>query len=458
MNQLPRHVYAVGIGGIGVSAIARFFMANGVRVSGSDPSTLPTVEDLRQLGADIVTIPQPERLADVDLLIYTDAYPPDQVERAAAVARGIPCLSFAQSLGWIMSRYQRRVGVSGTNGKSTTSAILGLILTNAGHEPSVFVGSRVAEFKGNLRLGTSDVFVAEADEYRDHFLQLHPTMAIITSVELDHVEFFKTQERMEESYEQFVAQLNGGLLVINADDPVAMRRWATRPQTVSFGFNPLATVRIESFEAGEGQEKFTLHRGSERFGPFTIHIPGRYNVMNVVGAMVMAESLGVPFSEMSKTISDFRGIWRRFEVLNPGGRTLVINDYAHHPTSVRGTIDGARVFYPSRRLIAVFQPHHRQRLKALFDDFAQSFKCAHLVILTETYTVAGRETTDQDLKTSWDLTEAVRAQGVKCHYAPALSDVINHIAAIVQPGDALLLMGAGDIWTLGRPLADTYGK
>lgn len=455
--RLPKHVYAVGIGGIGVSAIARFFLAHGVRVSGSDPSTLPTIEDLRKLGADIVTIPQPERLADVDLLIYTDAYPPDQVERAAAAARGIPSLSFAEALGWMMGQYRQRVGVAGTNGKSTTSAILGLILTQAGHDPSVFVGSRVAEFDGNLRLGQSDVFVAEADEYRDHFLQLHPTAAIITNVELDHVEYFETQERMEDSYERFVAQLNGGWLVMNADDPVAMRRWKDRPKTVTFGFSEAATVRIESFVATEGQEHFTLHRGDQRFGPFTIHIPGRYNVMNVVGAMVMAELLGVPFATMTKTISDFRGIWRRFEVLNPGGRTLVINDYAHHPTSVRGTIDGARVYYPSRRLIAVFQPHHRQRLKALFDEFAASFHSAHLVILTETYTVAGRETTDKDLKTSWDLTEAVRHQGVKCYYAPALSDVINHVAAMVQPGDALLLMGAGDIWTIGQPLADTYG-
>lgn len=453
----PKHVYAVGIGGIGVSAIARYFLARGVRVSGSDPSTLPTIEDLRRLGADIVTVPQPERLADVDLLIYTDAYPPDQVERAAAAARGIPSLSFAEALGWMMGQYRQRVGVAGTNGKSTTSAILGLILTQAGHDPSVFVGSRVAEFHGNLRLGQTDIFVAEADEYRDHFLQLHPTAAIITNVELDHVEYFETQERMEDSYERFVAQLNGGLLVMNADDPVAMRRWQDRPNTVTFGFSEAATVRIESFVASEGQEQFTLHRGDQRFGPFTIHIPGRYNVMNVVGAMVMAELLGVPFAAMAKTISDFRGIWRRFEVLNPGGRTLVINDYAHHPTSVRGTIDGARVYYPSRRLIAVFQPHHRQRLKALFDEFATSFHSAHLVILTETYTVAGRETTDQDLKTSWDLTEAVRRQGVKCHYAPALSDVINHVAALVQPGDAILLMGAGDIWTLGQPLADTYG-
>ncbi len=453
-----KHLYAIGIAGVGVSAVARWYLQKGWRVSGSDPRPSPLVDDLRSLGADIVQIPMASRLADVDLVVYTDDVPVDQVERQEATRRGIPAASFAEALGTIMQDRPERLTVAGTNGKSTTSALLGIIVASVDRDPTVFVGSRVKEFSGNMRIGQGPHFIAEADEYRDHFLNFSPTAALITNVELDHVEYFKTVERMEDSYRQFLQKLPPQAPIIyNQDDPGAVRVCAEYSQAISFGFSDQADARIVAYSSAAEQETFQIAYAGETSQKFTLHVPGRFNVLNAVGAVMMAHAHGIPINDCIAAVGAFRGIWRRFEVLNPGAGTLVINDYAHHPTSVRATIGGARVFYPQRRIIAVFQPHHRHRLQALFHEFATAFESAHEIIITDVYAVPGREDDDPTLPTSRDLVAAMTASGWNVHYAPSLTDVANTIAAIVKPGDAIVLMGAGDIWTLAQPLIDVYG-
>lgn len=450
-----KRVYCIGLGGVGVSAVAKYFLARGATVRGSDPNRNPLVDDLLRLGATWWPDERPERLAaDVDLVVYTDDAHPDHPLRRRAEQLGIPSQNFSVTLGLIMDGYRQRLAVAGTNGKSTTTALLGLLLADAGLDPAVFIGSRLSDFNGNLRLGRNDVFVAEADEYRDHFLNLRPTAAVITNVELDHVDYFRNDERLLTSFRKFAQDVTADHLVINGDD---QRLVALFPQAVTFGFSQAAQLQAPEVRQAAGQQTFTaVWRGSS-LGEFTLRIPGRFNIANAMAAMAAALVAGASPMTFPATLERFRGIWRRFQVLTaPASPVTVVSDYAHHPTAVRVTLEGAKAFYPGRRLLAVFQPHHHNRLTALFDDFVKSFVAADHSIIVETYTVPGREPQTNDVKTSRQLVAALAAQGRAADYALSPAEAETMIRHIAQPGDVVLVMGAGNVWRIGETLAAAY--
>jgi UDP-N-acetylmuramate--alanine ligase len=453
-NAFGKSVYCIGIGGVGVSAIARISLHSGARVLGSDMRRSPLIDDLVQGGADIVFAPDPSRITAEMTVIYSDDVPPNHPERAAATACGATSYSFAEALGIAMSPSRHRVAIAGTNGKSTTTSITGLLAANAGLDPMVFVGSRLKEFQGNVRFGGTEYFIAEADEYRDHFLHYHPTIATVTNIELDHVDYFKTMSRMVESFQRFVTPEMQ--LIANADNRTSRDLWTGRAKTTWFGFGPDADVRVHSWKTSSGQQEITIAYQGKIYGPFRLRIPGKINVENAVAAMTTAFVLGIPFESMTETLDAFRGIWRRFDILTPDSPITVINDYAHHPTSVQATITAAKSFFPNRRIIAVFQPHHRHRLHALFDGFANAFTAADVTILTDIYVVAGRDEAQVATPTSADLLTAIERHDQPIVYAPKLSDVQQSLRGMCRPGDVVLLMGAGDIWELGQPLATAF--
>lgn len=450
-NAFTNHLYCIGIGGVGVSAIAKIALHQGLRVSGSDMRRSPLIDDLLQAGADIVFQPDASRISAGMTIIYSDDVPEHHSERVAGRNLSLPAMSFAQALGAVMSPSHHRIAIAGTNGKSTTTAITGLLTASAGLDPVVFVGSRLREFEGNVRFGGSEYFIAEADEYRDHFLHYKPTMVTITNIELDHVDYFKTLARLIESFRRLVTP--EVVLVANADDRNARELWAGRPNTTWFGFGPDADVRVQSWKTSAGKQEMTLSYQGATYGPFTLRIPGKINVENAVAAMTTAMVLGVPFSEMEKPLDAFRGIWRRFDILHPDAPTTVINDYAHHPTSVQATIAAAKSFFPKRRVIAVFQPHHRHRLHALFDGFAKAFTAADVTVLTDIYVVAGRDEAQFSSPTSADLLTAIERHDQPILYAKTMKDVQETLRDMALPGDVILLMGAGDIWEVGQSLA-----
>ncbi|MBI5466709.1 MAG: UDP-N-acetylmuramate--L-alanine ligase [Candidatus Kerfeldbacteria bacterium] len=451
---IPKHIYVLGLGGVGVSAVAKYFLSRGTRVVGSDPRRNPLIDDMVKLGATYYAEEDPVHLDErTELLVYTDDAHEDHPLRQRARSLNIPCQSFAETLGQIMADYPQRLAVAGTNGKSTTSALTGLLLADAGQDPTVFVGSRLTEFNGNLRLGGPGIFVAEADEYRDHFLQLHPNQAVITNIELDHVDYFGNRSRLEKSFLDFAADISPGRLVINGDDRALRTLW---PKAVTFG-NGSADATISHVKTGAGYQEFSLAWRDLDLGRFTLHIPGSFNIMNAVAAMTASLVAGASPTTFANTLANFRGIWRRFQILTaPTSAVTVVNDYAHHPTAVRVTLEGARAFFPGRRIVAVFQPHHHNRLTALFNDFTRCFAAADRTVIVETYTVSGREPAVADTKSSQELAAALQAQQRHAEYAADPLAAEAFLRHIVEPGDVVLIMGAGDIWHIAESLAATY--
>ncbi len=452
-----KKVYCLGLGGVGVSAVAKYLLAHGVTVVGSDPNHNPLVDDAIKFGAIYFTTEDAAQLtADVQLVITTDDARPEHPVRLQAKKLGIPVENFSVTLGQIMATYQQRICIGGTNGKSTTTALTGLLLEAAGLHPTVFVGSRVSQFDGNLRLGAGNVLVAEADEYRDHFLNFQPTVATITNIELDHLDYFPSLDQVKHSFSMFESLVPAdGTVVLNADDPSSMDINSNHT-TLRFGMNERADVRAVHLRQIAGQQQFEIFLHGKRQGTYTLHLPGTFNVINAVASVASALAVGADPATFAKTIADFRGVWRRFENLNPGAPVTIVNDYAHHPTAVRGTLDGAKAFYPGRRIVAVFQPHHHNRLTKLFDDFAKSFDSADETIIVETYTVPGREPKSEDTKSSRDLALALQRQGRGAEYAESPAQAQSKLETLLKPGDVCIIMGAGDIWRIGEPLAKHY--
>lgn len=452
-----KKVYCVGLGGVGVSAVAKYFLAHGVPVSGSDPVRSPLVDDVIHGGGQWFDRPDPSRISkDIDLLVYTDDARPDHPERQAAQQLKVPTQNFSMTLGEIMSTYRQRICLAGTNGKSTTTALTGLLLEAARLHPTVFVGSRVSQFNGNLRLGAGQTFVAEADEYRDHFLNLHPTIATITNIELDHLDYFYTLDRVKQSFERFADLVpSDGQLVVNADDANIAATLGSR-SALRFGLGERADLRAIDLRPSAGQQTFRLYFHGQFLGHYTLHLPGIFNIMNALAAIASALAAGVDPSTFVATIAAFRGVWRRFEIINPHSPVTIINDYAHHPTAVRGTLEGAKAFYPGRRIVAVFQPHHHNRLTRLFKDFTECFAAADESIIVDTYSVPGREPQSQDTKTGQDLAAALKTKGKSAAFAATPSATEEQLEIRLKAGDVCIIMGAGDIWRIAEPLAKKY--
>lgn len=452
------HVYCIGLGGVGVSAVAKLLLAEGAQVSGSDPASSPLIDDVVARGAMHYRLADGVHItSDIDLVVATDDAPADHPERVAAAARGITCENFSVTIGRLMLQSAQRITVGGTNGKSTTTAMTGLLLTAAGCDPRVVVGSRVREFDGNVRLGEGKLFVVEADEYRDHFLNYHPTVAVVTNIEADHLDYFGTVKHMEESFQKYTALVpTEGVLVINADDVRTKELRAGGAQVVRFGFSAEADLQAVNYAHQPGAQTWeTLWRGAS-LGEFRLHIPGQFNVMNALGAMAAALAIGTDPRTFASTLEQFRGIWRRFQILNPSSLTTIVSDYAHHPTAVQATLEGAKNFYPDRNLVAVFQPHHRSRLTALFDDFVRCFSDADNVVIVETYSVPGRDVPESESKNGRQLVTALQAQGVSATYVASPAEAETLLKTQLQPGDVAVVMGAGDIWRSAESLALHY--
>lgn len=457
ISELKR-VHCIGLGGVGVSAVAKLLQSRGVVVSGSDAQRSPLVEDAIRKGIIYYPDEQAKRITnEIELVVATDDAPTQHPQRQAANALGIPIENFSVTLGRLMSDYSTRICIAGTNGKSTTTAMIGLLLAKAKLDPTVVIGSRVKEFDGNLRTGAGKIFVAEADEYRDHFLNLSPTVAVVTNIEADHLDYFETKEKMLASYKKFVRRLpNDGMLVANADDREAMSIAETCHHVVTFGIEQPADVQAIDIDQTSGQQSWTTLWKGKPLGRFALHIPGKFNIMNSLAATAGALGLGAEPSTFAGTLAEFNGIWRRFQILNPTASTTIISDYAHHPSAVDQTLQGAKKFYPGRRIIAVFQPHHRSRLTAMFEEFANSFASADAVIVLETYSVPGRDVPENKSRTSAELVAAIQQEKIPSSYAADMPEAKKQLQELLRPDDVAIIMGAGDVWHMAENITAHY--
>ncbi|MHB8652164.1 MAG: UDP-N-acetylmuramate--L-alanine ligase [Minisyncoccota bacterium] len=454
-----RSVHFVGIGGIGVSALARLFRRYGYIVSGSDILHFSDEGFLRAQGIHI-TIGHPPLAEGVDMLVYSPAVPKDDPERTEARTRGIHEFSYPQALGMLMQgRYG--IAVSGTNGKTTTTALLGLMLQEGGLDPTVVVGGMIPLWGGNMRIGAGVEFVAEGCEYRRHMLMLHPKMIVLTNIALDHLDYYNGIDDIESAFAEYIRMLPAdGILVYNADDPrtveVSTKNCSAR--MISFSLGTSSFLHTD-YGAGEvhhkdGAQRFEVHHQGKILGTLATPLPGAFNRANILAAFAAAYSRGVSFDAIARAVTTFLGATRRFERVGTYHGAPVISDYAHHPDAVLGTIKAARECFPGRQVIVVFQPHQTDRTVKLFGGFVDALVTADRVVLAEIYRVVGREENNTYANMSSSaLVDAINERaGDRAAYASTLTEAEVRISGMDVSQSVLLIMGAGDIDALARTL------
>lgn len=444
------HIHLVGIGGIGLSAVARVLLDRGYVVSGSDLSLSPITHDLGRRRATVYEGHRGQNVSGADVLIASSAIPDDNPELAAARRAGIPVVSRGQALAWLMEDHCG-IAVAGTHGKTTVSAMIGLLLSEAGLDPTVIVGGIVPELGSNARTGQGPHFVVEADEYDRTFLELSPRVVVVTNIEMDHPDCYVDLEDMTQTFVRFLRKVPDDGFIMACGDDVQVRealRQAGVKTISTYGLCSEVQWRATDIQQNElGGSDFLVTAGGERRGRFSLRIPGAHNVCNALATMGIADHLGLDLSLAKDTLERFRGVGRRFEVRGEWQGTTVVDDYAHHPSEIKATLAAARQRYNDRRIWVVFQPHTYSRTKALLSEFASAFDDADRVILTPIYAAREHDTLDVGAD---DLAGTMDHPSVTC--LPDLSEVAAWIGERLIPGDVLVTMGAGDVWRVGEEL------
>jgi UDP-N-acetylmuramate--alanine ligase len=433
-----KHIHFVGIGGIGMSGLAEVVHARGFIVTGSDMTVSENTRLLADRGIPVTIGHRADNIGDADIVVYSSAVVAEtNPETLEARRRGIPLLRRAELLAHV-TRLGKSLAIAGTHGKTTTTSLCGLILIEAGYDPTVIVGGRLHDFGGsNARIGTGEWFVVEADEYDRSFLQLTPTVAVITNVEAEHLDVYGTADAVEEAFVEFGNRVSLlGTVIVCGDDPGCRRVAARLPhRIVSYGFGEGCDLRAIPSSSGAD----VVWRG-ERLGSLRLRIPGRHNIANALAAIAVGLELDVPFETMQRALSSFTGVARRFHILGERAGIVVVDDYAHHPTEVRATLQAARQAFPDRRIVAVFQPHTYTRTRDFARAFADELERADVAIVTDVY--AARE---QPLDGITGETIVRCSMNGTVIYAPTFDDVLSRIGSLLRSGDVLLTMGAGNI-------------
>jgi len=422
----------MGVGGAGVSALARVFLGRGDEVSGCDTKASDTTEELEDAGVRIMIGHDPEHVLFQDLLVYSGAIK-GSPELDAARAMGLSVLSRAEMLAKLINESDS-IAIAGTAGKTTVTHMVGHILVTAGYDPTVLVGDGASS-----RAGRSNWLVAETDESDGTLTLHHPRRAIVTNIELDHPDHFRDVSAVRDLFQWFIANLpEDGLAVVCADDEL-VRQLKSKARRVTYGFRHDATYRCEPVRP------FPIHHGGHELGRVNLRQPGRHNIQNATAAAAMALEMGVKFADVAAALESFPGTHRRMEFLGVFQGATVYDDYAHHPTKVRATIEAARELR-HRRLIVVFQPHRYSRLAAFMHDFSRAFEGADKVLVLDVYGAGEQNTFGVQAA---DLAH----QMPNATYAGDFKTVREMLEGLIGPGDLLLLMGAGDINKLGDELA-----
>ncbi len=448
-------VHFVGIGGAGMTPLAELFLRAGARVTGCDALPGAGTAALQELGAEVSAGHDPAHVAECDAVVVTAAVRPDHPEIAAARARGIPVLKRAEALGAVVNG-GTVVGIAGTHGKTTTTALTTAVLSAAGMDPTGFVGARVPGWGGNLHAGGDRLYVVEADEYDRSFLHLRPSIAVVTTLEADHLDIYGTLDAIEEAFLTFAESVpDGGLIAGCADDPgvgrLLPRLRGGEERVTTYGTSAGAMLRAEEIQQAAGVTTFTVRERGVPLGRARLNAPGLHNVRNALAAVAVGRRLGTEWDAIAAGLEAYGGVDRRFEHVGEAGEVLVVDDYAHHPTEIAATLAAARASYPGRRVVAVFQPHLYSRTRDFAGDFGRALAAADRVLVTDIY--AAREQPIPGI-TGEMIVRAARSAGAEVEYVPVRTEVVERAAATVRPGDVCLTMGAGDLNAAARELLD----
>ena len=453
MFKRIKHVHFVGIGGIGMSGIAEVLLNLGYRVSGSDPRSTPITEYLARHGAIIFQMHAAENVGNAHVVVTSSAVPRDNPEILEAERRKIPVIARAEMLAEL-ARLKYSVAVAGTHGKTTTTSMIATVLDRAGYDPTIVVGGLLNTIGSNARLGKGDYIVLEADESDRSFLLLSPTIAVVTNIEPDHLDQYKDLEDIQTAFLAFINKVPFyGAAVLCLDEPAVQSLIPhIKRRIITFGTAAQAHVSIVDCVSERLGSRFTLRFNGGSCQQIELRVPGMHNVLNAAAAFAVARDMDIEPSVIAAALESFQGVERRFQIKCREGVT-VIDDYAHHPTEIRATLNAAKSG-EFRRLFVVFQPHRYTRTMHLFDDFARAFNLADVVLMLDIYPAG--ESPIEGVSTP-ALIEKIRSFGHRnAIYAPDASMIESYIAANAHDGDAVIVMGAGSVTKLSDVLAERF--
>jgi UDP-N-acetylmuramate--alanine ligase len=446
-----RRIHMIGIGGAGMSGIAEVLLNLGFSVSGSDLQSSEVTARLARLGASISKGHRAEHVRDCDVVVYSSAVRPENVEMRAARELRIPIIPRSEMLAELM-RLKIGIAVSGTHGKTTTTSMIGAILQRAELNPTLIVGGIVRALQSGAKMGTGDLLVVEADEFDRSFLKLTPTLAVITTIEPEHLDTYHDLAGVQDAFVDFANRVPFyGTVVVCGDEPniTAILPRIKRP-VVSYGFGEGCVFRAANVRQQHVHTRFEVSRADVSLGEFSLQVPGRHNVLNALAAITVADELDLSLDVTRAALSEFSGVRRRFEIKGESGGTVIVDDYAHHPTEVESTLRTARACWPERRLVALFQPHLFTRTRDFAADFGRVLGLADVILLADIY--PARERPIEGISSALIERSAREAGSTKVQMVGS-SNIAASVRGVLREGDVLVVMGAGDITRVADELS-----
>ena len=446
-----RRIHFVGAGGVGMSGLAEILLlSTPLEISGCDLNPSENTERLLTLGARIATGHDARHVAEADLVVVSSAVDESNPEVQEARRRGLPVIRRAEMLAEIM-RLKQGIAIAGTHGKTTTTSLTGMVLTEAGFDPTIVVGGQVRILGTNARLGKGDFLVAEADEYDRSFLELTPVVAVLTNIEADHLDTYRDLSDILESFTIFANRVPfyGAVVACVDDAGVAGILPRIKRRIVTYGESPQAMLRASEIALEASGTTFEVREGDTwSLGKVRLRLPGKHNVANALAAIAVGRELSIPFPVIARALAEFTGVVRRFETKGERDGVLVVDDYAHHPTEIAATLAAARQVYPRRRIVALFQPHLYSRTRDFAQDFGRALSACDVAVVTDVY--PSREKPIPGITGELVAASARQAGHVRVVYVAEKEKVVGELERLLISGDLLLTMGAGDVVKLGE--------
>ncbi|PIR96999.1 MAG: UDP-N-acetylmuramate--L-alanine ligase [Candidatus Doudnabacteria bacterium CG10_big_fil_rev_8_21_14_0_10_41_10] len=450
-----KKIHFVGVGGIGLSRLAKYFALKGKQVSGSDIADSPVFENLKAVGVDINISHDKKNIpSDTEVLIYSSAIGAENIERQYAIEQNIAQLEHFEAIA-ILSKDHQTIAIAGTHGKSTVTTMIGFVLEEAGLDPTVFVGSRVKEWGGNVRIGQSDIFVVEADELNRQFLHLNPKMLVINNIEPDHLDYYKDFADIASAFSDLCYRItDGGVLFYNSDDfgvTDVAKRIKDRTK-LDFGKNA-KNLKLNSINTKAGAIEFEVVYKKQKIN-LSLKVPGEFNVYNSLAAISVGLRLNIAPEVIKTALERYHGIWRRFEILGNAFGAEIVSDYGHHPSAITATMKAAVNWYAGKRILLVYQPHQKKRTQIFFNEFVKALsevKSAGLWVV-KVFDVAGRDDETEEKISSLDLVQEISKKRSDVEYLQSLTVTKEKVSKATQKYDVIIFMGAGDIYKVAEEI------
>jgi len=442
------HIHFVGIGGIGMSGIAELLLNLGYKVSGSDVKSSDITDRLKELGGAIFKGHAAENIKGADVVVVSSAIDPDNPEIQAAGQSSTPVIPRAEMLAELM-RLKYSIAIAGAHGKTSTTSIVAAVLAEGGLDPTVVIGGKLKSIGSNAVLGEGDFIVAEADESDGSFLKFSPTIAVVTNIDKEHLDFYADLDAIKTAFLSFLDRIPFyGLAVLCLDnEPIQELIPRMKKRYTTYGMSSQADFQIRDVEFGQQKSRFNVYHRGRKMGMIDLNLPGIHNVYNATASIAVGVELNIAFDQIKRALETVEGVQRRLEIKGESNGVTVIDDYGHHPTEIKVTLKTIEENWPNRRKVVVFQPHRYSRTRALFDEFSRAFYQSDVLVVLPIYAASEKKI---EGVTSQNLCEEIKAHGHKeVIHTDGFKAALSHLKQTLQPGDVLLTLGAGDVWKVG---------